>query len=98
MKQRFHASAASVEFVSGPGAAVLTALGAAIGGWLCDAYSRRALYLLAGVLTAICGVAMGLAPRTDTAFLWSALAYTLVTGFCYAAFTSVGLEAIGSRG
>jgi MFS family permease len=98
MKQPFNASDADVQIVTGLGASLLTAIGAGIGGWLCDSYSRRALYLLSGVLTALCGVAMALAPRTDTAFLWTALAYTLVTGFCYAAFTSVVLETIGDGG
>ena len=97
-KTPFHATDQSVEIVSGPGAALLTALGAGIGGWLCDAYSRRALYLASGVLTAICGVAMALGGRSDTAFLWGALAYTLVMGFCFAAFTSVVLETIGTGG
>jgi MFS family permease len=95
MKRPFFATDGTVEIISGPGAALLTALGAGVGGWLCDNYNRRAMYLAAGVLTAACGVAMGLAPRTDTAFLVTALAYTLVTGFCYSAFTSVVLETIG---
>jgi len=98
MQDAFHASDRSVEIVTGVGASLLTAVGAGVGGWLCDAYNRRTMYLTSGVLTAVCGVAMALAPYTDDGFLWSALAYSLVTGFCYSAFTSVVLETIGDGG
>jgi hypothetical protein len=38
---------------------------------------------------------MALSPRSEATFVWGALAYALITGFCYAAFTSTVLETIG---
>jgi MFS family permease len=73
----------------------LTALGAFIGGYLCDRFNRRVLYLLAGVMTAVCGIAMALSPVVPATYFVGVAVYTLLTGFGYAAFTAVVLETIG---
>jgi PAT family beta-lactamase induction signal transducer AmpG len=83
-------------FVSGPVGLGLTALGAFIGGFVCDRTNRRAMYLLSGVLTAIVGIVMAASPATRMTFTIGALTYALVTGFCYAAFTATVLETIGT--
>jgi MFS family permease len=98
MKHAFDASARVVEFTSGPGNAIFTAIGAAVGGWLCDLYNRRALYLLSGALTAVVGIALALAPHDNLTYLVGVLVYLLVTGFCYSAFTATVLETIGTAG
>ena len=98
MKDAFGASEKLVGFVSGPANVVLTAAGAAIGGWLCDLYNRRALYLLSGILTAVVGIVMAIAPHNDNTFLWGVMTYALVTGFSYSAFTAMVLETIGQGG
>ncbi|HEY0250404.1 MAG TPA: MFS transporter [Kofleriaceae bacterium] len=82
--------------VSGPVGLGLTALGAFIGGYLCDRTNRRAMYLLAGVLTAIVGLGMAISPPSQVTFVIGALTYALVTGFCYAAYTATVLETIGT--
>jgi MFS transporter, PAT family, beta-lactamase induction signal transducer AmpG len=85
-----------VAFVLGPLGQVLTAVGALAGGWLCDRYNRRAMYLTAGLLTAVIGVVMALSPPSEATFTWGAITYMLVTGFCYAAFTATVLDTIGT--
>jgi len=95
-KQLLDAKAAEVvAFVGGPIGQVLTALGALGGGYLCDRTNRRAMYLVAGGLTAVCGIMMALSPPSESTFVWGALAYALITGFCYSAFTATVLETIG---
>lgn len=84
-----------VAFVGGPVGQVLTAVGALLGGYLCDRTNRRAMYLLAGALTAVCGIGMALSPAREATFVWGALIYALITGFCYSAFTATVLETIG---
>lgn len=84
--------------VTGTLGIALTAVGAYVGGWLCDRTNRRAMYLLSAVMTAACGVVMALSPRTETTFFAGALVYQLITGFCYAAFTATVLETIGKAG
>jgi MFS family permease len=84
-----------VAFVGGPVGQVLTAIGALLGGYLCDRTNRRAMYLLAGALTAVCGIGMALSPSREATFVWGALIYALITGFCYSAFTATVLETIG---
>jgi PAT family beta-lactamase induction signal transducer AmpG len=82
-------------FVGGPLGQGLTALGALVGGFLCDRTNRRAMYLLSGALTAVVGLVMAISPRSEMTFTLGALTYALVTGFCYAAFTATVLETIG---
>jgi PAT family beta-lactamase induction signal transducer AmpG len=94
----YKASPFLVGFTSGPAQAVLTAMGALAGGYLCDRYNRRAMYLLAGTLTALVGIAMMLSPRNEVTFAWGVMTYLLVTGFCYSAFTATVLETIGKGG
>ncbi|HWO24676.1 MAG TPA: MFS transporter [Kofleriaceae bacterium] len=84
-----------VAFVNGPIGQGLTAVGALAGGYLCDRTNRRAMYLLAGALTAVCGIGMALSSPSEGTFVWGALVYALITGFCYTAFTATVLETIG---
>lgn len=84
-----------VAVVTGGFSVGLNAVGALIGGYLCDRFNRRVLYLLAGALTAACGIAMALSPRAASTYIVGVTVYALITGFCYAAFTAYVLETIG---
>jgi hypothetical protein len=39
----------------------------------CDRYNRRAMYLLSGTLTAVCGIVIAVR-RTETTLIWGVLA------------------------
>lgn len=94
----YAASDDRIAFVSGGASVVVTAIGALAGGYLCDRYNRRALYLLSGVLTATCGIAVAALPHTPLTYTYGATAYNLITGLCYSAFTATVLETIGEGG
>jgi len=94
----YQASSNMVWFVNGWGNGLLTAVGSLAGGYLCDLFNRRAMYLVAGALTAACGIAMALSPRTDVTYAVGVCAYFLITGFCYAAYSAAVLETIGEGG
>jgi MFS transporter, PAT family, beta-lactamase induction signal transducer AmpG len=98
MTKDFHASADVVAAVSGGGSVVLTAIGALAGGYLADRYNRRILYLSSGVVTAICALAMTVAPRTELTYAVGVGFYNLITGVSYAVFTAFVLETIGDGG
>jgi PAT family beta-lactamase induction signal transducer AmpG len=98
MGDDFHASTKVVAFGVGGASSIVTAIGALIGGYLCDRFNRRAMYLLSGALTAICGVALAKMSHTPTTYLVGVTSYNLVTGFCYSAFTATVLETIGNAG
>ncbi len=98
MFQPYGVSAATVALINGLGSVAMTALGAFLGGYLCDRYNRRVLYLIGGALTALCGIAMALSPRVELTFIIGVALYMLLTGFGYAAFTAVVLETIGRGG
>jgi hypothetical protein len=56
------------------------------------------LYLTSGGLTALCGLIMAISPRVELTYVVGVTTYALITGFCYAAFTSTVLETIGKGG
>ena len=95
MKADYHTSAFAAGLVNGIIGAGLTAIGAAIGGWICDRQNRRAMYLLSGVLTAVVALAIASQAPTREVYIIGVSAYNLVTGFCFAAFTATVLETIG---
>lgn len=89
------ASAGTVALVTGVFAGVISAIGCLIGGWMSDRMNRKSSYVLYGMLQAGTAVGMALAPRTQAMYvIWTSI-YALVTGFTYAGFSAVVLEAIG---
>jgi len=91
----WHASAGWVALVNGAMGGVLSMIGCIAGGWLCDKMDRMTALNLFSLATCLCALAMALAPRTEASFIWFVCAYMILTGFCYAAFGAVVLEAIG---
>lgn len=94
----YRASDGMVAFVNGPVNGLLTAVGALVGGYACDRGNRRALYMLSGALTALCGLGMMAAPLSPMTYAVGVSVYLLVAGFCYAAFSASVLETIGKGG
>ena len=56
------------------------------------------MYLLSGALTALCGLAMMVAPLSPTTYAVGVSVYLFIAGFCYAAFSAAVLETIGKGG
>ncbi len=98
MASDYGASTWEVAITAGPASAIVNAVGALGGGLLCDHWNRRAVYLLSGLLTALCGLVMMLCPRTELTYVIGGTIYALITGLCYAAFTATVLETIGKGG
>lgn len=94
----YHVSSKVVELVNGYGGGFVTAAGALAAGYMLDRIDRRKAYLLSGILTAICCVGMALAPLNSTSFVIGVLAYLLVAGLAYAAFSAVVYEIVGTAG
>ncbi len=94
----YHAKPGMVAFVQGAVSGLVTAVGALVGGVLCDRFDRRMMYLLSGGLTAVVAATMILGGLNPTTYLVGVTAYLLVSGFCYSAFSAVVLEAIGKAG
>jgi MFS family permease len=84
-----------VVVVAGVFGGVVNMAGALLGGMLADRMNRRLAYALCGALTAVCAVAMLLAPASPAAFTVGCLAYQLANGLCYAVFYSFVLELVG---
>jgi MFS family permease len=98
MGEAYSVSQDTVAFVSGGLSSIVTPIGSLVGGFLCDRFNRRALYLSSGALTAACGIAMALSPHNGWTFVIGVTTYNLVAGFCYSAFTATVLETIGVGG
>jgi len=84
--------------VNGPANAILCAIGAFVGGILCDRYNRRVMYLASGTLTAVVGVLMAISPRSVETYAIGVCFYYLVMGYCFVSFSATVLETIGSGG
>jgi len=91
----WHASADTVALVNGALGGVVSTFACLAGGYVSDALDRKIAYSLFGVLIAVCAVAMALAPRTPTMFVFFTLFYAALLGGAYSAFSAVTLEAIG---
>lgn len=91
----WQASAGWVGLVNGVLGGVLSMLGCIAGGWLCDRMDRITALNVFSLASALCALLMALAPRTELMFIVFVSAYMVLTGFCYAAFGAVVLEAIG---
>jgi MFS family permease len=83
-----------VEWVNGLGMGITGALGSILGGFLSDKMNRRLAYALAGGLTAVCALGMGLAPMTTTTYVAGTLAYSFANGIAFAAFAGMVLEIV----
>jgi MFS family permease len=91
----WHASAHTVELVTGILAGIISALGCLAGGWICDRMNRKAAYVAYGVLQAVTAVSMALAPRTESMYALFTSLYAFMTGLTYAGFSAFVLEAMG---
>jgi len=91
----WHASADTVAAVTGVAGGLVSAAGCFIGGWVCDRMDRKGAYALFGVLLALCAALMAAAPRTEAMYIAFTTAYALFSGFTYAGFSALVLEAIG---
>jgi len=75
--------------------AVVTGLGAIVGGYVCDRMDRKAAYALFGVVAGLAAAMAALAPKTPEWFVVFALSYNGALGMAYAAYAAANLEAIG---
>ncbi len=91
----WHASADWVALINGMLGGVITMGGCILGGWLCDRMNRMVAFNVFSLITCVCALVMAFAPRTQDMYILFVGIYMLLTGFCYAAFGAVVLEAIG---
>jgi MFS family permease len=90
------ASADDVAATSGALSGLLSAVGCMVGGHLCDRMDRKLAYAIFGIIMSICAVLMAWVPHNLTMYYLFVLSYGFIGGLCYAAFTAVTLEAIGT--
>jgi len=90
------ASANDVAATSGALSGLLSALGCLVGGYFCDRMDRKLAYVVFGIIMSLCAVLMAWAPHSLTMYYAFVLSYGFIAGLCYAAFTAVTLEAIGT--
>jgi PAT family beta-lactamase induction signal transducer AmpG len=93
----FHASPQWVVWTTGAGAAVTSAVGSVLGGYIADRVDRGVLYLGGGILAGACALGMAMTPHTQAIFTIGVLAYNGVAGVCYAAFSALCLQMVGIR-
>jgi PAT family beta-lactamase induction signal transducer AmpG len=93
----FHAASQWVVWSTGAGAAITSALGSILGGYIADRVDRGLLYLSGGILAGVCAVVMATTPHTQAIFIAGVLVYNGVAGVCYAGFSSLAFQLVGTR-
>lgn len=93
----FHASAQRVIWITGAGAAITSAAGSILGGYLADRMERVVVYLGGGMLAGICSLVVALTPHTQAALTISVLIYNGMAGIVYAAFSALSLQFAGLK-
>ncbi len=97
MGNNFHTSTTTVVWVTGAGCAITASIGALLGGYAANRFSRGYLYLGAGLTTSVVSVTMALTPHTPMAFILGALIYNGLAGVTYAAFNALGFQLVGQE-
>lgn len=90
------ATANDVAATSGALSGLLSAFGCMVGGHFCDRMDRKVAYAVFGIIMSVCAVWMAWAPHNLTMYYVFVLSYGFISGLCFAAFTAVTLEAIGT--
>lgn len=93
----FHTTAQRVAWVTGAGAAITSALGSILGGYVADRVDRGVLYMGGGLLAGICSMILASTSHTAAVFTIGVLVYNGVAGICYAAYSALGLQLTGTR-
>jgi predicted MFS family arabinose efflux permease len=93
----YHAPDVEVLWVTGIAGGLLSAIGAFLGGYVCDRMNRMAAYALAGILCCMFAAYMALAGPTAFTFGAGYSGYSVATGFGYAVFTALVLDVLGRR-
>jgi MFS transporter, PAT family, beta-lactamase induction signal transducer AmpG len=91
----FHASPQWVVWSTGAGAALTSAIGSVLGGYIADRMDRGVLYLGGGILAGLCALVLAASAHTQAAFAAGVLAYNGLAGICYAAFSALALQLVG---
>jgi PAT family beta-lactamase induction signal transducer AmpG len=91
------AGSSQVELVQGFLGGVVSMIGCIAGGYGSDRLGGRTSYVVYGGMMAAVTLAMALLPRTPAAYVAGTLAYSLMNGLCFAAFSAFVLEVIGGE-
>ncbi|MGH8336496.1 MAG: hypothetical protein ACRETL_06710, partial [Gammaproteobacteria bacterium] len=93
----FRATSRQVVWVTGAGAAIACSLGALLGGYMADRVNRGVLYMTGGILAGAVALALAFSPHKAPVFVAGVLIYNNVAGLCYAAFSALCLQLVGTR-
>ncbi len=85
-----------VELVQGFLGGLVSMVGCIVGGYGCSRIGSRVAYAAYGGIMAAVTAAMAFLPATPSIYVGGNIAYFFVNGLCYASFSAVVLDAIGT--
>jgi len=91
----YHSSAKVIIWAASLGA-ILTPVGALVGGLLSDRFNRWRVYPLTGLASALSSAAMAMGPLSPRTFLLGTGGYAFTLGMCYAGFMALAFELLGA--
>lgn len=93
----WRASADMVALVLGAVSGLATLPGCILGGYLCDLFPRRTVYVLTSMGCGLCEMAMAVGPHTPAAFAVFVILNAVLLGSAWAAVSAVIYEQLGAR-
>ncbi len=93
----YHASGNQIAWVSGAFGGGMLALGALVGGWICDRADRWTVYAVLGLVMSVCGLWLYLGPASPFTFAAGYSAYAFSSGLTNGAYVALILEILGGR-
>jgi MFS family permease len=94
----WHASADLVALMLGVVGGLANLPGCLIGGYLCDRFPRRTVYVLAALACALGEAAMALGPHTPAAFCVFVILNAVLLGAAWASVSAVVFDQLSGRG
>jgi PAT family beta-lactamase induction signal transducer AmpG len=92
----FHSSPQQVIAITGAGVSIASSIGAIVGGFLADRFSRGYVYLAGGMIAGGCGLALAFSRLVPLSFVTGVLAYSVAVGVSYAGFSALALQLTGA--
>jgi PAT family beta-lactamase induction signal transducer AmpG len=93
----WHASGDLVALVLGVVSGLASLPGCILGGYLCDLFPRRTVYVLTAMGCGLCELAMAAGPHTPAAFAIFVILNALLLGCAWAAVSAVVYEQLGAK-
>lgn len=88
----------AVALISGVGSNLISLVGVAAAGWICDRLDRRYAYMLGGLYLGACAALLMVLPPSPVSYVIGTLLYMIGAGYVFAAAFALAFDLVGDGG